>query len=154
MANPLSLNALLCAGGGLYKFPLPTVGHFIYGPSLWVLWVSQLPGLWYILEDPSTSYLPGLPFSTLCWLSGLQSFSPTQLLVTLPSSPPCPLLKRFPSIFLFCWKLDGAVSTVVTTCSSLAYGYKGKDVIYCEDNMFSSGNFNMRSIKTKGRFCT
>jgi hypothetical protein len=43
-------------GSGLYNFPLPSVGHFIYGLSLCLLRISHLLGLWYILEGPSTSY--------------------------------------------------------------------------------------------------
>jgi hypothetical protein len=39
----------LPAGGGLYKFSLLTVRHFIKSPSLWVLGISLLLGIWCIL---------------------------------------------------------------------------------------------------------
>ena len=65
----------LPAGGGLYKFPLPTVGNF-------------LPGLRCILEGP----LHPLPlevasFHSFCWTSGLHSFSLTQYQIRFPSPP-------------------------------------------------------------------
>jgi hypothetical protein len=53
--NPLPhLMSCLLAGGGLYKFPLPTVRHYIKGPSLWVLRDSQLSVLWCILGVSQT----------------------------------------------------------------------------------------------------
>jgi hypothetical protein len=51
-----------------------TVQYFIQGPSLQVLKVSHQPGLLYILEGPSTSYLPRLSVSILS--AGSQGFSP------------------------------------------------------------------------------
>jgi hypothetical protein len=59
----------LSVGGGLYKFPLPTVGHFIKGPSHCVLRVSCLP-----VKVPPTSYLLRLPVSICSAVS--QGFSP------------------------------------------------------------------------------
>jgi hypothetical protein len=75
--HPLHLKTCPFTGGGLYKFSVPTVEHFIQGPSLWVLRVSRLPGLWYILEGPPTSYLPRLLFSLfLLVLRASVMFSP------------------------------------------------------------------------------
>jgi hypothetical protein len=67
----------LSTGGGLYKFPLPTVGHFIRDPSLWVLKVSHLQGLWFNLEHHPTSYLPRL--TVFIHFAGPQGFSPVPL---------------------------------------------------------------------------
>jgi len=58
--NP-PLDALPSTGGGLYKFPLPTVGHFLYGSSLSFLKVSHLAGFRHILEDTPTSVLSAGP---------------------------------------------------------------------------------------------
>ena len=82
MATPsLLLIPCLSPGGGLYKFPLHTVGHFIYIPSLLVLFVSHLSGLWYIQEDsPPNPYLSKLAVSILS--AGPQGFNT----VPLPNS--------------------------------------------------------------------
>jgi hypothetical protein len=87
-------------GGRLYNFPLPTVRHFILSPSLWVLRVSHLRGLWGTLEVPPThqtlTYWCCL-FRSFCWLSGLQSFSLTQHQVKFPSTPtPVHFLSQVP----------------------------------------------------------
>jgi hypothetical protein len=62
----------------LYKFPLPTVWHFIQGSSLWGRRVSRLRDLWYILEGPlPPDFPPPLEvacFHSLCWPSGLCSY--------------------------------------------------------------------------------
>lgn len=73
----------LPARGGFCKFPLPTV---IKGPSLRVLGVSYLPGLWCILGGPHTSYFLKLPVSILS--AGPQSFSPFLSLNTRSGHPP------------------------------------------------------------------
>ena len=97
-------------GSGLYKFPLPTLEHFIQDPSLWILRVFQLPCHQYILECPPTSRVSC--FHPLCWPSGLQSCSPNTIpdhvpyspflfplppRPLLPSVPPPPWLLSFPS---------------------------------------------------------
>jgi hypothetical protein len=63
----------LPAGGGLYKFFLTTVRHFIYSPSLWVLRVFHLSGQWCILGGPPNLHLLRLLVSIL---AGPQSFIP------------------------------------------------------------------------------
>jgi hypothetical protein len=82
----------LSAGGGFYKFPLPTVRHFIKGPSLWVLGVSHLPGLWCLLREgvPPTSFFLGLPVYILS--AGPEGFSPFLLLNTRSGFPLPPLI--------------------------------------------------------------
>ena len=58
MATPsLYLMPYLSSRGGFfYVFPLSSVGQFIYSTSLWVLRVSHLPDLRYILESLPTSH--------------------------------------------------------------------------------------------------
>ena len=82
MATPF-LHLMPChsTGGGLYKFFLPTVGHFIQGPSLWVLKVSQPRDLCYFLEGHPNSHVLRLYISIHS--AGPQIFSP----VFLPSIP-------------------------------------------------------------------
>ena len=72
----VSLHLMPCPskGGGLYKFSLPTIEHYIQYPSPWVLRNSLLQGLWCILEGPITSNLTGLPVSIVS--AGPQVFSP------------------------------------------------------------------------------
>jgi hypothetical protein len=77
---------------GHYKFPLPTVGHFIQSSSLWVLRVSHLTSFWYILESPPTSYFLWLPVSILS--AGPQGLSPVP-----PSSLIPDHVLRFPSVY-------------------------------------------------------
>jgi len=81
--------------GRFYKYSFSTEGRVINGASLWVLKVSQLPGLWYILEDPPISYLLSLPVSILTAVP--QNFS---LLLPSPniwySSPQCSLISQVP----------------------------------------------------------
>jgi hypothetical protein len=71
----LSLHLIPClsTGLGLYKFPLPAVGHFFWGPSLWVLRGSYLLGLWCILEGPLPPTSPGciFPFTLLSFRSSI-----------------------------------------------------------------------------------
>jgi len=70
----------------LYMFLLPSVGHLGSGLSLWVLRVSKLPGLWYILEG--SHHKPILS-------AGSWSFSPIHVptLNTHHITPfPCPSL--------------------------------------------------------------
>jgi hypothetical protein len=62
----------ISTGDGLYKFPLPTVGHFIN--CLWVLRISHFPGLWYILEGPPPPKVAY--FHSFCWPSGSYSWPP------------------------------------------------------------------------------
>ena len=82
MATPsLHLMPCLFIGGELYKFPLLT------GPSIWVMRVFNLPGLWYILEGPHISYLPRLSVST--FTTGTQGFSPV---CHSPNTRSCSLL--------------------------------------------------------------
>jgi hypothetical protein len=73
---PLShLMSYLPSGGGLCKFPLPTVLHFIKGPSLGESWkslTSQVSGAFWGV--PPTSYFLTLPVSTLSTVP--QGFSP------------------------------------------------------------------------------
>ena len=90
--NPFShLMSSLSAWSGLYKFPLPTVWNFIYGSSLWVLKVSHLPGLWYILECPAHLPPPKVAcFHSFYWPSGLQYYSSYQIPDHVPPVPLCP----------------------------------------------------------------
>jgi hypothetical protein len=71
--NPIPhLMPCLPPGGRLYKLPVPTVWHFIKGPSFWVLRVSHFPGLWCILEGPPNFLSPYVAcFHSFCWPSGL-----------------------------------------------------------------------------------
>ena len=97
--NPiLHLMPCLFAGGGSMRFLLPNVGHSIFGPSLWVLRFSHLPGFWYILEGPSTTYLPRLHVSIFSTsLKEFQSFSLTQYPIMFSSLHP---LSPFPPMSL------------------------------------------------------
>jgi hypothetical protein len=72
------------------------ISLYIQGPSLWVLRVSHLLGLWCILEDSHNLLPPEVAcFHSFCWPSGLQSFSLTQYQIRFPFCPPnsptCPL---------------------------------------------------------------
>jgi hypothetical protein len=80
----LHLMPCFSTGGELYKGPLPTVVHFMCGPSHWHLWFSHLQGLWYILEGPS---LQGCTLYSFCWPSGLHSRSPLNTWSCSPLSP-------------------------------------------------------------------
>ena len=52
MATPsLHLTPWFSPGGGLDNFFLTTVGHFIWGHSLWILKFSHFPDLQYILAS-------------------------------------------------------------------------------------------------------
>ena len=98
------LMSFLHAGGGLYlsKFPLPTLRHFIKSPSLWVLGVSHLPGLWCILGGPPNLLFPEVScLHSFCWSLGLQFFSLTQYQIRFHSPPySSPILFTFPPRFL------------------------------------------------------
>jgi hypothetical protein len=84
----------LSAECGLYKFPLPTVGHFIFRCLPLSLRVSHLPCLWCILEGPPNLLPPEVAcFLYFCWPSGFQSFSPNQYQITYPFLP-SPFLPR------------------------------------------------------------
>ena len=104
MAAPfLHLIPLLSTVSWFYKFPLPSVGHFISDVSLWVLRFSHLSGSWYILEGPSTSHLMRLYISIHSagpW--GFTTGSPQQYLIIFPLSPApsLPIFHLVPSVFL------------------------------------------------------
>ena len=84
--NPIPhLMSCFPPGGRLYKFSFSTVGHFIKGPSLYVLRVSHLPGLLGFCRVPPTSYLPRLSVSILS--PGLQGFIPFPSPNTRSGSP-------------------------------------------------------------------
>ena len=89
--------------------------------SLWVLSVSHLPGIWYILEGLPTSYLQKLPVSIL--LADPQGFSPV---------PPLSFLSPFPPMsFLLPPKWDWGILTWTLLLVSLLefYGlYPGNSV--------------------------
>ena len=77
------------------RFPLPTVRHFIKGPSLWVLVISHFPSLWCILGvgwgGPPNLLFPEVAcLHSFCWPSNLQSFSLTQYQIRFPSTSHCP----------------------------------------------------------------
>jgi hypothetical protein len=71
--SPLYLKSCASTGGGLYKFPIPTIENFFEG-ILPLSPESLSPGLQYILEGAPTSYLQRFPVSIL--LAGPQGFSP------------------------------------------------------------------------------
>jgi hypothetical protein len=84
----------LSPGGGFYKFPLPTVEHFIC-----FLRVFHLPGLWCILEGPPSPTSRGCLFpSLLLVLRASVLFLPHNSLSCSPLSPPCPLSHPGPSL--------------------------------------------------------
>ena len=100
MAIP-SLYLVSCPsmGGGLYKFTLPTIGHFIQCPYPWVLRISHPQGLWCILEGvppPPTSQSCLFPFVLLA-LKDSVLFLP-KYLIMFPPSLPCPLSKSSPTL--------------------------------------------------------
>jgi hypothetical protein len=103
--NPIPhLIPCLPARGGLYKFPLPTVRHFIKCPSLWVLRVSQLPDLWCILDGLSILLSPEVAcLYSFCWPSGLHSFFLTQM------SDQVPLY--FPTLIHFSFQVPPSIPT-------------------------------------------
>ena len=80
-----SLHLMSCpsTGGGLYKFPLPTVKHFVQASHCRVLHQSSLPLSPESLPPPrspvhskaSSHFLPWevACFHSFCWPSGLQS---------------------------------------------------------------------------------
>jgi hypothetical protein len=98
MVIPPPLMPCLSAGGGLYKFPLSNVGHFIPAFESWESLTSKVSGAFW--RVPPTSYLLGLPLPILS--VGPQSFSPftspnTRSVSPLPSTPhplsiSCPFL--------------------------------------------------------------
>jgi hypothetical protein len=107
--NPIPhLMSCFSAGGRLYKFPLPTVGHFIKGPSLWVMGVSHLPGLWYILGGSPNLLFPEVACSHSFWWPSVLFPHPILDLVPLPTTalPPCPLSLQSPSFLPHLWLLS------------------------------------------------
>jgi hypothetical protein len=82
----------LSIGDKLDKFLFPIAEYLIYSPSLWVLIVSYLLGLWHILEDPPHPTSQGclFPFFLLALMASLL-IAPPQYLIMLLFFPPCHL---------------------------------------------------------------
>ena len=97
----------LSTGSGLCNFPFSTGGHFIKGPSLWILRVPHLPNLWYILEGPPPSTSRGCLFPCPQDFSPVPpntwSCSPLPLLVPFPTHVP----PTFPLMISFFFLLNG-----------------------------------------------
>ena len=111
----------LSAEGGLYKFPLLTIGHFIFRSLPLSLRVSHLPRLWYILEGPPNLLPPDVAcFLYFCWPSGFQSFSPNQYQITFPF----PFLLSCPGTFFspHLWLLSSPPPKVKLRCPHMGKG--------------------------------
>jgi hypothetical protein len=84
-----SLETVSFAEGGLYKFPLLNIGHFISGPSLRGPRVSHHPSLWCILEGPPNRLLPEVAcFHSFFWPSGISVIFPHWIPAQVPLSAP------------------------------------------------------------------
>jgi len=93
----------LSTGGGLYKFPFPTLGNFIYSSSLWILKISHpthhLRSLVHSGVSTQFLLLEVTYFYSYWWPLGLQSFplhntwsySPLLLPVPFPTQVPLTL---------------------------------------------------------------
>jgi hypothetical protein len=92
---------------------------FIWGISLWVLRVSHLPGLWYILEDPPPPTSEFECFHSYCWPSGLHYCPPSKYLIMFPFSALWPLSKHtIASVIVL-----GLSNSVSTSFPLLHYDY-------------------------------
>jgi hypothetical protein len=90
----LHLMPYLSTRSGLYSFPLPTVGCFIFESC-----VSHFPGLLYILESHHSFYLPRLPvFILSAGPQGLTPVSPPPIPDCAPPFPPSSLPSSAPNL--------------------------------------------------------
>jgi hypothetical protein len=81
------LKLSLSTGGGLYKFPVPTVGPFIES------WQSRLPGLSYFLEStlPTRTQQVAFPFILVLIGASLMFCPKTEYVPLIPSPSPLSL---------------------------------------------------------------
>ena len=152
------------AGGGISKFPLPTIQHFIKGPSLGVRIVFHLPDLWCILGVLPTSLFPEVAcLHSFCWPSGLQSFSLTQYQIRFLSNPtvshPNPHLHSLPSSSLPPFLLVIAFFSLPSGTEASSLGHfsllsllNSVDCILCTLNGFFSF-FNIHLLVTTYYAC-